>query len=199
MQFRGWRKGWAVVIYGSVWPAFFGKVADHSPGNKDDDVRGSIPVTLEDGQPLVFETELRATMLAVPHLLSSLDMFCSKSGLHDPDRFAVLLVIDELVTNSISHGYVGEPGPVRVAVRISPDTVEVRYSDDAPEFDPTLRQDPDIEQGVEARPIGGLGLYMARKMVDSMTYSRQADANVLEMKRVRHEKTLSRAAEEPQP
>ena len=46
-------------------------------------------------------------------------------------------------------------------------------------FDPLEHEDPDITLLVEDRPIGGLGIFMVRKTMDSVTYERRDGMNVV--------------------
>ena len=42
-------------------------------------------------------------------------------------------------------------------------------------FDPTQHEDADVEAELEDRPIGGLGIYLVKNIMDSMDYERSAD------------------------
>ena len=50
-------------------------------------------------------------------------------------------------------------------------------------FDPTARRDPDVTLSLEEREIGGLGIYMAKKNMDEMTYERRDGKNILHMRK----------------
>ena len=47
------------------------------------------------------------------------------------------------------------------------------------EYNPLYKEDPDIPKHIEQRTIGGLGIFMAKKMVDSIDYVREDDKNTL--------------------
>ena len=53
--------------------------------------------------------------------------------------------------------------------------------DDGPEFDPTRLPDPDITAGLSARPVGGLGVFLVRQMMDEVRYERVGESNRLRM------------------
>ncbi len=89
----------------------------------------------------------------------------------DPDELAdVILAVDELATNSTLHGYQGRPGTVQVVVRRSGAALVVVLTDQATAFDPTQAPPPDLTLPLELRPIGGVGLHLARNMVDEMRW-----------------------------
>ena len=49
--------------------------------------------------------------------------------------------------------------------------------DDGAAFDPFAREDPDITLAVEDRPIGGLGIFLTRQVMDQVAYERRDDRN----------------------
>ena len=78
--------------------------------------------------------------------------------------------IDELVTNVIEHGYSGRPGRVDVtASRVGDDIVFV-IRDDAPPFDPRSVPDPPLDLPLERRPLGGMGVHLARALTDRLDH-----------------------------
>jgi serine/threonine-protein kinase RsbW len=84
--------------------------------------------------------------------------------------YDVLLAVNELVMNIVSHGYRGAPGVIEIDMRRTGRALEIRLRDQAPPFDPTLVPAPDTTLPLEQRPIGGLGIHMARHFVNTMTY-----------------------------
>jgi serine/threonine-protein kinase RsbW len=82
----------------------------------------------------------------------------------------LVLAVDELVVNIIEHGYRGRPGEIEVEVECTREAVIVRLRDQAPLFDPTCLPIPDITLPLEQRPSGGMGVYLARLAVDSLTH-----------------------------
>jgi len=82
----------------------------------------------------------------------------------------LLLAVTEVVTNSIEHGYQGQPGPVEIEIDTVGDSVVVRLRDQAPAFDPRLAPLPDTSLPPQARPVGGLGVFLVRNITDEMSY-----------------------------
>jgi serine/threonine-protein kinase RsbW len=87
----------------------------------------------------------------------------------------LVLATDEIVTNSIRHGYQGEGGTIEIKVRTDGDCLEIRVTDSAAAFDPTTVPPPDLSVSPLLRRPGGLGIYLARKLTDAMTYRRTPD------------------------
>ncbi|MBR5361138.1 MAG: ATP-binding protein, partial [Lachnospiraceae bacterium] len=60
-----------------------------------------------------------------------------------------------------------------------PGTVTVQFSDEGIPYDPLSKEDPDVKATLEEREIGGLGIFMVKKTMDSMSYEYKDGKNVL--------------------
>ena len=110
--------------------------------------------------------------------------FALKAGLSDKDLFALQIVVEELVTNVIDYG--GVPaGEHAVRVDLSADNGEllIRIADRGKEYNPLLREDPDVTLPAEQRPIGGLGVHFCKKLTDAQSYERRDGCNVLKLRK----------------
>lgn len=105
-------------------------------------------------------------------------------GFSPKSLFETNLVLDELVTNVISYGFPqGGDHCLEVDLRVEDDTLFAVLSDDGKPFDPRQSPDPDMSCPLEDRPIGGLGIHLVRKFVESLDYERTGGRNVLRFKR----------------
>ena len=92
------------------------------------------------------------------------------------------LALEEAVTNVIMYAYPqGTDGLVDIEAILRPGILTFVISDSGTPFDPTSKPDVDITQGVEERPIGGLGIYLVRNIMDSVQYERSGGKNILTM------------------
>jgi len=82
----------------------------------------------------------------------------------------ILQAVDEAATNIIVHGYRGQPGTIEIEIRREGDSLLVRLRDQATPFDPTAVPPPDLTLPLEKRPLGGMGVYLARQLMDEMTH-----------------------------
>lgn len=102
----------------------------------------------------------------------------------DADRGVVLrlvLVLEELFTNTVAHGYAGrEDGPIWITLASRPDGIEVIYEDAGPAFDPFLAA-PDTRSRHAAKegPPGGLGVALVRGLSASTRYARVDGRNCI--------------------
>ena len=82
----------------------------------------------------------------------------------------VLQAVDESATNIIEHGYRGRAGEIEVEMAREDNGLIVRLRDAAPPFDPTQVPSPDLSLPLEARPLGGMGVFLTRRLTDGVTY-----------------------------
>ena len=88
--------------------------------------------------------------------------------------------IDEILTNTISHGYDDEePHRIEIILRLEGATLVVVIVDDSRAFDPTLASRPDIDASAEDLDLGGLGLFLVQQMMDGVDYQRRDGCNVV--------------------
>jgi anti-sigma regulatory factor (Ser/Thr protein kinase) len=82
----------------------------------------------------------------------------------------LIQAVDEMSANVMLHGYQGGPGEIEIVVRREAGGVAVVLRDQAPPFDPASAQEPDLNATLEERAIGGLGVFLSRKLTDEMYY-----------------------------
>jgi serine/threonine-protein kinase RsbW len=106
--------------------------------------------------------------------------FAQRARLSGKDLFALQIVVEELVTNVIDYGGVpaGEHA-VRVDLSAADGELVIRITDRGAEYNPLLREDPDVTLPAEQRPIGGLGVHFCKKLTDAQTYAWVDGQNVL--------------------
>ena len=122
------------------------------------------------------------------HELSMMNQFLEEAGeelgLSTAFMMSLNLVMEEAVSNIIFYAYKGD---VEDAVDISlvreGGELIVTLIDHGIAFDPTLRKDPDITLSAEDRPIGGLGIFLIKKIMDEVSYQRVDERNVFIMKK----------------
>ena len=121
--------------------------------------------------------------------LARVRQFIREAGMaHGAGEEAVedlVLAVDEAVTNIILHGYGGGPGTIEIEVNRSGDAVQVRLRDHAPLFDPTQVPAPNLNIPLEERPLGGMGIFLMKNMVDAVSH-RATDEGGNELTLVKH-------------
>lgn len=85
------------------------------------------------------------------------------------------LALDEVLTNVVSYAFPenAENPVVKVTMLVNGDWVKVLVQDNGPAFDPLHdAQEPDLTLSAEDRPVGGLGIFLAKSFVHTLTYDR---------------------------
>ena len=102
-----------------------------------------------------------------------LEAFFAGVGLANDDCLRVNLVLEELFTNTVRHGYRGEcDAPIWVTLRAAPGALHVTYEDSAPPFNPYVGlPEFEPESTLRSRKIGGLGVLLTRKLANSRDYA----------------------------
>ena len=87
---------------------------------------------------------------------------------------------EEIFVNISSYAYDGAEGEVEILLEVIPEKeVRVKFIDSGKYFDPTKVSDPNTKSGAKERKIGGLGIFVAKKMSDKMEYERKEGKNIL--------------------
>ncbi|HEY5511116.1 MAG TPA: ATP-binding protein [Prolixibacteraceae bacterium] len=94
--------------------------------------------------------------------------------------FSLNLALEEALTNTIMYGY-GDECQHSIEIHFSKSGQELKISiiDDGLAYNPTTKPDPDITLSVEDRPIGGLGIFLIKKIMDTVEYQRIENKNHL--------------------
>ena len=96
----------------------------------------------------------------------------------------IKLAVEEAATNCVEYAY--PPGTIgTVTVIIEADDTKIRFiiEDAGADFDPTSVRKADTTLTVDERPIGGLGVFLVRNLMDSINYERIDGKNILRMEK----------------
>jgi serine/threonine-protein kinase RsbW len=127
---------------------------------------------------------LRSTRTEVERLSREFGQFADRQGLAPEVRFHVNLALEEIVTNVICHGYKNRDGQsITVEVAVAPGELTAWVEDAAPAFNPLQLSPPDVTAPLEQRRPGGLGIHLAKKLLDGLQYSRIDGKNRLELRK----------------
>ena len=92
------------------------------------------------------------------------------------------LVLEEALTNVIFYAYEqGTTHEIVIDFMITETQLEITITDSGKAFDPTAKADPDINLSVDERPVGGLGIFLIKKIMDEVSYERLNEQNILRM------------------
>jgi anti-sigma regulatory factor (Ser/Thr protein kinase) len=94
--------------------------------------------------------------------------------------FNLNLILDELLTNTISYGY-PQGGSHEILLRLSLENeqLDIELVDDAIPFNPLDAPEPDFSLPIEDRRVGGLGVFLVRKLSSEVRYELRGGMNHL--------------------
>jgi len=110
--------------------------------------------------------------------------FAESMSWPDDSIFKVKLVLEEILMNVISYGGDGAHKP-SISMHLSQkgDLVSMEIADDGIPYDPLTAPPPDLESDLDHRPVGGLGVFLIRELMDSVAYRRENGRNHLTVKK----------------
>ena len=100
-------------------------------------------------------------------------------------QFQIHMAVEEIFVNIASYAYAPDRGTatVRVEVTDEPVAVSITFVDQGVAYDPLARADPDTGLPAEERDVGGLGIFLTKKLMDDVTYAYKDGQNVLMLKK----------------
>jgi len=91
------------------------------------------------------------------------------------------LAAEEAWVNICNYAYPEQSGDVEVIGKADDNNFIIEIIDSGIPFDITALSDPNITDDVDERKIGGLGVFLMKKMADEVRYRRENDRNVVEL------------------
>ena len=97
------------------------------------------------------------------------------------------IAVEEIFINIANYAYEPETGDAVISVSVD-ENVTVVFEDRGKPYNPMEQAAPDLDKPAVEREIGGLGIFMVKKLMDSMEYLRDGDKNVLTIRKRLNEK-----------
>lgn len=96
---------------------------------------------------------------------------------------AICVAIEEVFVNIAHYAYGENEGDMTLGIGFNAESHEItfRMIDKGTPFDPLKKPDPDITLSADDREIGGLGIFITKKTMDSVTYVYENGENILTM------------------
>ena len=104
-------------------------------------------------------------------------------GFSDKEIYAIQLAADEASSNIIEHAYAGVTGgKLEIDIITSDNKLKIIMRDHGKPFDPSSVPEPNVKADLSERKIGGLGMYLMRKLMDEVSYESSPETgNILTM------------------
>ena len=131
---------------------------------------------------MTFKT-FSAKIEALSDVLSFVDLALESYDCPMKLQMAICVAIEEVFVNVAHYAYGDGEGDVRLGIGFDEQSRDItfRLSDGGVPFDPLKKPDPDITLSAEKREIGGLGIFITKKTMDTVTYAYEDGENILTM------------------
>ncbi len=120
-----------------------------------------------------------AQMEHIPEMIVFVSTMAESMDVHPKRVMQLELAVEEAVVNICQYAYKVPPGDLVIRVTKEENRFIVVFVDDGVPFDPLALETPDIKADIEDRDIGGLGIFLIRRIMGEVHYKRQGTQNIL--------------------
>jgi serine/threonine-protein kinase RsbW len=118
-------------------------------------------------------------------LMDFIEKNTEQAGFNERTAKKIRLACEEVILNVINYAYEpGRAGDIKLMARKMGEEIEIRLTDWGVPFNPLTTEDPEIDVPVHERKIGGLGIFLVKKIMDTVTYRRDGEKNILILKKM---------------
>ena len=115
-------------------------------------------------------------------VFEAIDQFADEQEWPSDLVFQIKLIVEELAMNVINYGNRDGTEPIELRLATKGETIILEVSDQGNPFDPlTEAPEPDLSSALEDRPVGGLGLFLVKTLMDEVHYRWEDGRNHLSL------------------
>lgn len=115
---------------------------------------------------------------------SFIEQQLSDAGCPEKIRQQVAMAAEEIFVNIVDYAYTPDTGEIEVqCLSEEPFQVVIEFRDRGLPFDPLAHPEADISSSAEEREIGGLGIFMTKQLMDTVSYRYEHGKNILTLKK----------------
>lgn len=132
----------------------------------------------------MLKLQLKNDLAELSRLSAEVHTFSRHHHFDSKTHHAILLSLDELITNIISYGMASQPNPaIELILDYSEDEFTATLRDNGVAFDPTQAPPPAMNLPIEQQRRGGFGIFFVRLKMDQVNYERQEGWNILTLRK----------------
>ena len=125
--------------------------------------------------------KLPAELGNLERLVKSVSDCAKAQGLDDKKVNETELATEEAIVNICHYAYPGDAGDVEIECMLEDGRFVIEIKDSGIPFDMTSFSAPDVTADVTERKIGGLGIFLIKKVMDEVRYRRENNQNILDL------------------
>ena len=126
-----------------------------------------------------FPLQVRADITKLQEVLQLLQNDMLQYNVSAQGQFDMVVAAEEIFSNIASYAYDNEEGMVEIKTSCANNIYSVSFKDQGKKYNPLKRQDPDTTSEIKEREIGGLGVFLAKKVSDTISYEYKDGCNIL--------------------
>ena len=118
-------------------------------------------------------------------VLEFADTILEEAGCSAKTKMQIDIAIEEIFVNIANYAYPSEVGKALIEIETdnAKKSVRITFEDRGVPYDPLENKDPDITLSADERPIGGLGIFMVKKIMDEVSYEYSNGKNRLTIRK----------------
>jgi len=129
---------------------------------------------------LISKQSLPASLGNLAALMETVSASARQKGIDEKRISEIELALEEALVNIINYSYPSEKGDVQIACLLNNENrFVIEISDYGAAFNILSVDDPDIESGITERKVGGLGIFLIKKLMNNVEYKRENGRNIL--------------------
>ena len=131
------------------------------------------------------EITVLAEVANLQKVIDFVDENLEKLGCKPSTMMQIDIIVEEVYTNIAKYAYLEEKGNATILFNVddNPLAAVISFIDQGMPYNPLAQEDPDITLSAEEREIGGLGVFMTKKMMDEVWYEYKDGSNILNIKK----------------
>ncbi len=134
------------------------------------------------GQEVSKNILINNNLSEIERLSKAVAEFGKKNNLAGEVIYDVRLTLEEVVSNIIMYGFEDNyEHQISIEMNLQGETLTMKIKDDGKPFNPLEVKSTNLEKPFDEREIGGMGIYIVRKLMDNILYKREEGNNVLQL------------------
>lgn len=128
---------------------------------------------------------MEASVQNIPKIIEFMDNAMDEWNTNVKAKYRIDVAADEILVNISDYAYGSSRGEVTVQLNLNEATrmLSIVFIDAGMPFDPLQKPDPDVTLPKKERKIGGLGIFIVKKIMDAVDYRREDGRNILTLQK----------------
>jgi anti-sigma regulatory factor (Ser/Thr protein kinase) len=129
----------------------------------------------------ILSIQLPARVENLKTLIQSVSSCAKSQGFGHKRNAEIELAAEEALVNVCNYSYPEKPGDVEINCKIDGSRFIIEVIDSGIPFDVTSISSPNLTADIDERRVGGLGVFLMKKITDEVVYRRENDRNILSL------------------